>query len=63
MAAIIRRIFPDVQFYSREPRETRFSRVYEAKDKTIVVDLNHLLAGKTLNFDVKVTDIKAADAR
>lgn len=38
-------------------RETRFSRVHEAKTK-LVVDLIHLLAGKTLNFDVKVTDIK-----
>jgi FKBP-type peptidyl-prolyl cis-trans isomerase 2 len=37
--------------------------VHEAKDKTIVVDLNHLLADKRLNFDVKVTDIKAAEAR
>jgi FKBP-type peptidyl-prolyl cis-trans isomerase SlyD len=38
-------------------------RVHEVKDKTIVVDFNHPLAGKTLNFDVKVTDIKAAEAR
>jgi FKBP-type peptidyl-prolyl cis-trans isomerase SlyD len=38
-------------------------RVHEVKDKTIVVDLNHPLAGKTLNFDVKVTDIKAAEPK
>ncbi len=38
-------------------------RVSEVKDKTVVVDFNHPLAGKTLNFDVKVTDIKAADTR
>ena len=38
-------------------------RVHEVKEKTIVVDLNHPLAGKTLNFDVKVTDIKAAEAK
>jgi FKBP-type peptidyl-prolyl cis-trans isomerase SlyD len=38
-------------------------RVHEVKDKTVVVDLNHPLAGKTLNFDVKVTDIKAAETR
>jgi len=98
MAAIIRRIFPDVQLYSREPYyiftrnplfirqdsmkklfappvkrrvlatkgpqgETIAMHVHEVKDKTIVVDLNHLLACKTLNFDVKVTDIKAAEAR
>ena len=38
-------------------------RVHEVKDKTIVVDFNHPLAGKTLNFDVKIKDIKAAEAR
>jgi FKBP-type peptidyl-prolyl cis-trans isomerase SlyD len=38
-------------------------RVHEVKEKTIVVDLNHPLAGKTLNFDVKVTDIKSAETR
>jgi FKBP-type peptidyl-prolyl cis-trans isomerase SlyD len=38
-------------------------RVHEVKKKTVVVDLNHPLAGKTLNFDVKVTDIKSAEAR
>jgi FKBP-type peptidyl-prolyl cis-trans isomerase 2 len=37
--------------------------VHDAKDKRIVVDLNHPLAGKTLTFDVKVTDIKAAETK
>ena len=36
---------------------------HEVKDKTVVVDFNHPLAGKTLNFDVKVKDIKAAEAK
>lgn len=36
-------------------------RVHEVKEKTVVVDLNHPLAGKTLTFDVKVTEIKAAE--
>jgi FKBP-type peptidyl-prolyl cis-trans isomerase SlyD len=36
-------------------------RVHEIKDKTVVVDFNHPLAGKTLSFDVKITDIKAAE--
>ena len=31
--------------------------VKEIKDKTVVVDLNHPLAGKTLVFDVKVLGI------
>jgi FKBP-type peptidyl-prolyl cis-trans isomerase SlyD len=38
-------------------------RVHEVKEKTVVVDFNHPLAGKTLTFDVKIKDIKAAEAR
>jgi FKBP-type peptidyl-prolyl cis-trans isomerase SlyD len=38
-------------------------RVHEVKEKTVVVDFNHPLAGKTLNFDVKIKDIKAAESR
>ncbi|MDA2911881.1 hypothetical protein MYX04_13260 [Nitrospiraceae bacterium AH_259_D15_M11_P09] len=33
-------------------------RVSEVKDKTVILDYNHPLAGKTLYFDVKVLDIK-----
>ncbi len=43
--------------------ETIAMRVHEVKDKTIVVDFNHPLAGKTLHFDVKVIDIRAAEAK
>lgn len=35
-----------------------FPRVVEVKAETVVLDFNHPLAGKTLYFDVKVTDIK-----
>ena len=35
-------------------------RVHEVKDSSVVMDFNHPLAGKTLSFDVKITDIKAA---
>lgn len=38
-------------------------RVHEIKEKTVVMDLNHPLAGKTLSFDVKILDIKAAAAK
>ena len=34
--------------------------VSEVKEKTIVVNLNHPMAGKTLVFDVKVLDIQPA---
>jgi FKBP-type peptidyl-prolyl cis-trans isomerase 2 len=32
-------------------------RVHELKEKTIVLDFNHPLAGKTLIFDVKILDV------
>lgn len=35
-------------------------RVHEIKENTVIMDFNHPLAGKTLNFDVKITDIKPA---
>ena len=35
-------------------------RVHEIKDSTVVMDFNHPLAGKTLSFDVKITNVKAA---
>jgi FKBP-type peptidyl-prolyl cis-trans isomerase SlyD len=34
--------------------------VKEIRDKTVLLDFNHPLAGKTLNFDVKILDIKDA---
>jgi FKBP-type peptidyl-prolyl cis-trans isomerase SlyD len=34
-------------------------RIQEIREKTVIVDFNHPLAGKTLNFDVKVTDVKS----
>jgi FKBP-type peptidyl-prolyl cis-trans isomerase SlyD len=33
-------------------------RVHEIKENTVVIDLNHPMAGKTLTFDVKITEIK-----
>jgi FKBP-type peptidyl-prolyl cis-trans isomerase SlyD len=34
------------------------ARVHEVKEKTVVVDFNHPMAGKTLVFDVTVVDIQ-----
>jgi FKBP-type peptidyl-prolyl cis-trans isomerase SlyD len=36
------------------------ARVHEVKEKTVVVDFNHPMAGKTLVFDVTVVDIQPA---
>ena len=35
-------------------------RVHEIKEKTVVLDLNHPMAGKTLLFDIKVLDVQQA---
>jgi FKBP-type peptidyl-prolyl cis-trans isomerase SlyD len=35
-------------------------RVHEIKDKTVVMDFNHPLAGKILSFDIKITEVKPA---
>ena len=37
-------------------------RVHEIKEKTVVMDMNHPMAGKTLVFDVKVVDIQPQPA-
>jgi FKBP-type peptidyl-prolyl cis-trans isomerase SlyD len=37
-------------------------RVHEIKENTVVLDLNHPMAGKTLVFDVKVLDVQSAPA-
>ena len=34
------------------------ARVKEIKEKTVVMDMNHPMAGKTLVFDVKIVDIQ-----
>ena len=38
-------------------------KVQAIKEKTVVLDLNHPLAGKTLTFDVKVLDVKSAETK
>ncbi len=39
--------------------DQRIVRIKEIKDETVVIDLNHPLAGKTLVFNVKVLDVEA----
>jgi len=44
---------------ARGPGGEEFSvRVHEISDETVVLDLNHPMAGKTLTFDVRVVDIQ-----
>jgi FKBP-type peptidyl-prolyl cis-trans isomerase SlyD len=38
-------------------------RVKEVKDKTVVIDMNHPLAGKILVFDVKIIDVQPPQAK
>jgi FKBP-type peptidyl-prolyl cis-trans isomerase SlyD len=38
-------------------------RVHEIKEDIVVLDFNHPLAGKTLNFDVKVAEIQPAETK
>lgn len=40
-----------------------FAEVTEVKEDTVIVDLNHPMAGKTLFFAVKVLKIEAAEAQ
>jgi FKBP-type peptidyl-prolyl cis-trans isomerase 2 len=44
---------------ARDPQgEDQVIHVREVKQETVILDFNHPLAGKTLNFDVKVLDIE-----
>ena len=55
---------PGVTLMAKAPDgRTMPIRVHEIKEKTVIVDLNHPLAGKTLNFDVTIKDIKAAETK
>jgi FKBP-type peptidyl-prolyl cis-trans isomerase SlyD len=36
-------------------------RVHEIKDTTVIMDLNHPMAGKTLSFDVKISEVKTPE--
>jgi FKBP-type peptidyl-prolyl cis-trans isomerase SlyD len=48
----------DTMLMMKTPQGPIPIRVKEIKEKTVVVDLNNPLAGKTLTFDVKIKDIK-----
>ena len=49
---VLRGVNPDGQSFR--------ARISELKEETVTLDLNHPLAGKTLNFTVKITTIAPA---
>ena len=50
---------PDMMFQSQGPDGEISVRILEVKDEnTVVVDLNHPLAGKTLHFDVNIVEVR-----
>jgi FKBP-type peptidyl-prolyl cis-trans isomerase SlyD len=50
--------------HARGPKGEDFSvRVHEIKDESVILDLNHPLAGKTLSFDVKIVNIQPGEAK
>ncbi len=52
-------IKPGMTFQSQGPQGPMVINVSEIKDEnTVVVDLNHPLAGKKLNFDVKIAEVR-----
>lgn len=47
------------QLTARSPGgQSTLVRVKEIKERTVIIDLNHPLAGKTLHFDVKVLGVE-----
>jgi FKBP-type peptidyl-prolyl cis-trans isomerase 2 len=50
VGTVLRGVNPDGQSFR--------AKITEVKADTVVLDLNHPLAGKTLNFKIKVLDIK-----
>jgi len=48
------------RFFVQTPNGPYQVKVAEVRDKTVVVDFNHPLAGKDLTFDVQITKIRDA---
>jgi FKBP-type peptidyl-prolyl cis-trans isomerase SlyD len=49
-----------MQFQAQTAAGPRLVRVVEVEEETVVIDANHPLAGKSLNFNVSVVDIRDA---
>lgn len=55
-------IEPGMQFQAQTDDGISVVVVKSVDDKVVVVDGNHPMAGQTLNFDVTITDVRAATA-
>jgi FKBP-type peptidyl-prolyl cis-trans isomerase SlyD len=52
----------DAQLQGQDERGRVYgARVADVKEETILLDLNHPLAGETLHFEVKVLDVREPD--
>ncbi len=51
-----------MQFTASAPEGQRVVTVTKVEDDMVTVDGNHALAGQTLNFDVKIVDVRDATA-
>ncbi len=49
-----------MHFQARGPEGTRILTVVATDKENVTIDSNHPLAGATLNFDVKVVEVRAA---
>ncbi|ABI57755.1 FKBP-type peptidyl-prolyl cis-trans isomerase [Alkalilimnicola ehrlichii MLHE-1] len=58
----VEKVEPGMQFQAQTPNGTQVITVREVGDETVKVDANHPLAGVTLNFDVKVIDVRDASS-
>lgn len=51
-------IKPGMTFQAQGPNGPLMINVIEVQDENVKVDLNHPLAGKTLNFDVTINEVR-----
>lgn len=56
----IKDLRPGMQLQAQTDDEVMVVTVVKLTDKEVTVDANHPLAGKTLNFDVAVVDVRSA---
>jgi FKBP-type peptidyl-prolyl cis-trans isomerase SlyD len=53
-------IAPGMQFHGSDGEHNRLVTILAADDETVKIDANHPLAGKNLNFDVTILDVRDA---